>query len=72
MKLKFLLLAAILMMVASTIAVLVTQSNTHRKARQSQLPAAISNYNQTFKLNTSPPLWPDSQKSGGTNGLSAK
>jgi len=72
MKLKFLLLAAILMMVASTATVLVTQSNARRKTQQSQLPTAISNYNQTFKLNTSPPLWPDSQKSGGTNGLTAK
>jgi hypothetical protein len=72
MKLKFLLLAVILMTVASTVAVLVTQSNAHHKPRQSQLPAAISNYNQTFKLNTSPPLWPNSQKSGGTNGLTAK
>lgn len=72
MKLKFLLLAAILMMVASTATVLVTQSNAHRKTQQSQLPAAISNYNQTFKLNTSPPLWPETQKSGGTNGLTTK
>jgi hypothetical protein len=72
MKLKFLLLAAILMVVASTVTVLVMQSNAHRRMQQSQLPTAISNYNQTFKLNTSPPLWPDSQKSGGTNGLTAK
>jgi hypothetical protein len=72
MKLKFLLLAGILMMIASTVTVLVMQSNAHRRAQPSQLPTAISNYNQTFKLNTSPPLWPDSQKSGGTNGLTAK
>jgi flagellar basal body-associated protein FliL len=76
MKLKFLLLAAITLMVGSTMTVLVVQSNAQkaqlRKAQQSQLPAAISNYNQTFKLNTSPPLWPEKQKSGGTNGLSSK
>jgi hypothetical protein len=72
MKLKFLLLAGILMMIASTVTVLVMQSNARRRTQPSQLPTAISNYNQTFKLNTSPPLWPDSQKSGGTNGLTAK
>jgi hypothetical protein len=72
MKLKFLLLAGILMMIASTVTVLVMQSSAHRRTQPGQLPTAISNYNQTFKLNTSPPLWPDSQKSGGTNGLTAK
>ena len=76
MKLKFLLLAGIIVMIASTVTVLVMQSNVekarHRKEQPSQLPTAISNYNQTFKLNTSPPLWPESQKSGGTNGLTAK
>ena len=76
MKLKILLLAATIVMVGSTITVLVVQSNNQkarlRQSQQSQLPIAISNYNQTFKLNTSPPLWPETQKSGGTNGLPAK
>jgi hypothetical protein len=76
MKLKILLLAATIVMVGSTITVLVVQSNNQkarlRQSQQSQFPAAISNYNQTFKLNTSPPLWPETQKSGGTNGLPAK
>jgi hypothetical protein len=27
-------------------------------------------YSQTFKLNANPPLWPESQKCGGTNGRS--
>ena len=76
MKLKFLLLAAVIVMVGSTVTVLVVQSNVEkarlRKEQQSQLPTAISNYNQTFKLNTSAPIWPESQKSGGTNGLPTK
>jgi len=76
MKRKFLLLAATILMVGSTITVLLVQSNAQkdrlREARQSQLPTAISNYNQTFKLNPSPPVWPESQKSGGTNGLPPK
>ena len=71
MKLKILLLAAILLVVGSTITSLL-QPNTRRQAQPSQWPTAISNYNQTFKLNTSPPLWPASQKNGGTNGLPAK
>ena len=76
MKLKILLLAATIVMAGSTVTVLVVQSNAQkarlRQSQQSQLPAAISNYNQTFKLNTSKPLWPETQQSGGTNGLPAK
>jgi len=71
MKLKVLLLAAILLVVGGTITILL-QPNSRRQAQPSQWPTAISNYNQTFKLNTSPPLWPASQKNGGTNGLPAK
>jgi hypothetical protein len=76
MKLKILLLAATILMGGSTVTVLIVQSNNQearlRQSQQSQLPIAISNYNQTFKLNTSPPLWPETQKSGGTNGLPPK
>ena len=72
MKLKFLLLAAILLIIGSTVTVLMVQPSTHRHAQPSQWPTAISNYNQTFKLNTRPPLWPAPQKNGGTNGLPAK
>ena len=71
MKLKFLLLAAILLIIGITITILL-QPNPRRQAQPSQWPTAISNYNQTFKLNTRPPLWPDPQKNGGTNGLTAK
>jgi hypothetical protein len=70
MKIKLVLLIALIAVVGSSITVLVMDSKA-RKVRQapaSQLPTALSNYNQTFKLNTNPPLWPESQKSGGTNG----
>ena len=76
MKLNALLLAAVIVMAGGPVTVLITQSKAQeaglRPSQQSQLPAAISNYNQTFKLNTSKPLWPETQQSGGTNGLSAK
>lgn len=70
MKIKLLLLIALIAVVGGSITVLVRDSKA-RKGRQtppSQLPTALSNYNQTFKLNTNPPLWPEPQKSGGTNG----
>ena len=71
MKPKVLLLAASLLIIGSTITILL-QPNSRRQAQPSQWPTAISNYNQTFKLNTRPPLWPASQNNGGTNGLPAK
>jgi len=43
MKLKFSLLAAILLIIGSTVTVLLFQSNTRRQAQPGQWPAAISN-----------------------------
>jgi len=61
MKLKILLLIAVIAMVGGSITVLVIQSNARKLKIQpppeSQLPTAISNYTKTFKLNTSPPIW---------------
>jgi hypothetical protein len=61
MKLKILLLIAVIAMVGGSVTVLVLQSNTRKLKFQptpeSQLPTAISNYSKTFKLNTSPPIW---------------
>jgi hypothetical protein len=63
MKLKILLLVAGVAMVGSSVTILVIQSNS-RKVRfpppGNQLPAAISNYNKTFKLKTPPPIWAQS------------
>jgi hypothetical protein len=60
MKLKILLLVAGASVIGSTIFVLVVQSHSRQlkfSPSESQLPTAISNYNKTFKLNTSPPIW---------------
>ena len=76
MKLKLILLAAIILMTGTTVVVMLFQphgqSNSAGSPARSPIPAAISNYNQAFKLNTQPPLWPATQNSGGTNGLTAK
>ena len=59
-------------MAGGSITVLVVQANARKVKFQpppeSQLPTAISNYNRTFKLNTSPPIWAQPQKQGATNG----
>jgi hypothetical protein len=71
MKLKIILFLAIAAIVGSSITVLVIQAHhPHSESVPpgSQLPTALSNYSKTFKLNTSPPLWRDSQSKGVTNG----
>lgn len=72
MKLKILLLGAVMAVVGSSVTVLVIQSHQPAKAGppNDQLPTALSNYSKTFKLNTSPPLWPGAK--GATNGIPAK
>ena len=60
MKLKILLLVGGMSVIGSSIFVLVIQSHSHQlkfSPPESQLPTALSNYNKTFKLNTSPPIW---------------
>ena len=60
MKLKISLLVAGVSVIGSSIFVLVIQSRSHQlkfAPPESQLPTVISNYNKTFKLNTSPPIW---------------
>jgi len=72
MKLKTFMILIGMAMVGSTILVLVFQTNARKQKLPpplaSQLPAAISNYSKTFKLNTSPPIWEQPQKQGATNG----
>jgi len=60
MKLKILLLVAGVAVIGSSVTVLVIQSRPRQlksSPPENQLPAAISNYSKTFKLNTSPPIW---------------
>ena len=69
MKLKLLLFITGIIMVAGSIFILVIRTDD-RKIRfappQNQLPAAISNYSKTFKLNPSPAIWAPSTN-GNTN-----
>ena len=73
MKLKILLLVAVVAVIGGSVTVLVIQSHSRQlkfpPPSESQLPTAISNYSKTFKLNTSPPIWGQPQK-GITNGSS--
>jgi hypothetical protein len=72
MKLKILLLVAGVAVIGGSVTVLVIQSHSRQlkfpTTTENQLPAAISNYSKTFKLNTSPPIWTQPQKQGVTNG----
>ena len=72
MKLKIILLIAGVAVIGGSVTVLVIQSHSRPlkfpTTPENQLPAAISNYSKTFKLNTSPPIWTQPQKQGATNG----
>lgn len=61
MKLKIILfVAAVVIFGASVIAIVIQPRHTPTKSTPTEdpLPAAISNYSKTFKLNTNPPIWP--------------
>jgi hypothetical protein len=63
------LIALILVIVATAIVVIREQS--HRGA-ENELPQVMSNYQKTFKLDTSPAIFPDGKaktSSGSTNAL---
>ena len=72
MKLKISILLLIAGITGASVTVVVIQSNARkqqlRAVQENQLPTAMSNYNKTFKLNTSPPIWPSAK--GITNGNS--
>jgi hypothetical protein len=71
MKLKLILLIVGIAVIGSSIVIAVIQSRARPGKRnpanqghdtQSQLGPAISNYNETFKLNTNAALWPEPQR----------
>jgi hypothetical protein len=67
MKLKILIIIGTAVIGSSiTIAVIQSRERTERRQQaeesQNRMSTAISNYNQTFKLNTNPPIWPDAKK----------
>jgi LPS O-antigen subunit length determinant protein (WzzB/FepE family) len=57
---KIIVIATVLAIVGSSVGFIVHQSwQAHEKLAppERELPAAISNYSKTFKLNTNPPIW---------------
>jgi hypothetical protein len=67
MKLKISILLLIAAIAGASITVVVIRKQRQVQAvQENQWPVAMSNYSKTFKLNTSPPLWPASK--GVTNG----
>ncbi len=57
MKLKFTLLMALILVMAATVTVLIRQQS--RRSVENELPTVMSNYQKTFKLDTSPAIFPD-------------
>lgn len=64
MKLKFIMIIAGVVIVGSSVVVIMQPhkkitplKNASPEGAESELPAAISNYSKTFKLNTNPPIW---------------
>jgi hypothetical protein len=60
MKVKYVIFAVALAMIGCSVMAILVQSRQTCKesvSPEEQLPAAISNYSKTFKLNTNPPIW---------------
>jgi hypothetical protein len=66
MKLKITLLLGLITVIAATAIVLVRHPS--RGSVENELPQAMSNYQKTFKLDTSPAIFPD----GKPTNLSSK
>jgi hypothetical protein len=68
MKLKVILITVAVAVIASSVLVVLLQSRERADRRRQveesheRVSAATSNYIQTFKLNTNPPIWPNSHK----------
>jgi hypothetical protein len=65
-KLKIKLLIGVLVFIAATVVVLIRQPSRH--SVENELPTVTSNYQKTFKLDTSPAIFPD----GKSTNLSSK
>jgi hypothetical protein len=57
MKLKLTLLIGLILLMAATVIVLIRQQSRH--SVENELPAVMSNYRKTFKLDTSAAIFPD-------------
>jgi hypothetical protein len=57
MKTKIILIIGLILMIATTVVVTVRQQS--RRSLYGDLPQVMSNYQRTFKLDTSPAVFPD-------------
>jgi hypothetical protein len=67
--LKIMLVASGISTFIASVVVIVQQSRQPHiffAAPEGELPAAISNYSKTFKLNTNPPIWTTSANGRNT------
>jgi len=69
MKLKITLLVGLIVVVAATAIVMVRQQS--RRSVENELPTAMSNYQKTFKLDTSPAIFPDGKSTNLSNKTNA-
>lgn len=70
MKLKLTLLMGLILVITATAIVLIRQKS--RQGVENELPTAMSNYQKTFKLDTTPAIFPDGKSTnlpGKTNAL---
>ena len=68
MKLKIILIIVGTAVIGGSIHVAIIQSRERKERQQAiqesheRVSTAMSNYTKTFKLNTNPPIWPDTPK----------
>jgi hypothetical protein len=70
MKTKLILSIALVVVVGATVAVILRQQE--RQGVGSQLPQVMSNYQKTFKLDTSPAIFPDGKAAGASKTNASK
>ncbi|MGP8200794.1 MAG: hypothetical protein ACLQU4_14965 [Limisphaerales bacterium] len=59
MKTKLILIIGLILMIAATVVVMVRQQS--RRSFYGELPQVMNNYQKTFKLDTSPAIFPDNK-----------
>jgi hypothetical protein len=69
MKLKLTLLVGLIVVIAATVIVLIRQQS--RRSVENDLPTVMSNYQKTFKLDTSPAIFPDVKSTNLSNKTNA-
>ncbi len=69
MKLKIKLLVGLIVVIAATAIVLIRQPS--RRSVENELPTVMSNYQKTFKLDTSPAIFPDGKTTNSPNATNA-